>query len=130
MNVMQFTPATWVGAALALVVSIGIIYIGICYIIAPKAASAGFGFRSEITEEVAPWQHIKGPRDIVSGLVVLAMLILFGPAAAAVILFVEALVPIGDGLTIVRHHGRLRAAIGIHFATAAGMVLAACLLLV
>lgn len=129
MDFAQFSPATWIGAALALVPILGIIYVGIAYLTAPEATSRGFGFTSAITPEVTPWQHIKGPRDIVLGLVPIAMLVFFGPVAAAVVLLLEALVPIGDGLMIIRNHGRRSAAFGIHFATAAVMVVAAVLLL-
>ncbi|MFF2372161.1 DUF4267 domain-containing protein [Agromyces sp. NPDC058110] len=130
MDLSTFTPATWIGVALVLVVGLGIIAIGVWYLVAPTTASAGFGFTSRITPEVTPWQHIKGPRDIASGLVLLAMLVGFGPAAAAVILILESIIPIGDMATILRHRGNRSAAFGIHGATAAGMLVAAVLLLV
>ncbi|MGH3703771.1 MAG: DUF4267 domain-containing protein [Agromyces sp.] len=128
MDLAQFTPATWIGASLALVVAAGIVYVGISYLVAPTATAKGFGFTSAITPETTPWQHIKGPRDIVSGLVVIAMLVFFGPAAAAVILLVEALIPIGDALMIIRNHGRLAIALGVHASTATVMIVAAVLL--
>ncbi|KRC61459.1 hypothetical protein ASE14_11365 [Agromyces sp. Root81] len=128
MDLAQFTPATWIGASLALVLALGIIFVGVSYLVAPTSTGRGFGFTSAITPEVTPWQHIKGPRDIVSGLVVIAMLVFFGPAAAAVILLVEALTPIGDALMIVRNHGRLAVAVGVHASTAAVMIVAAVLL--
>lgn len=128
MDLTQFTVATWIGASLALVPALGIIAIGISYMAWPTAISQGFGFTTAITPEVTPWQHIKGPRDIASGLAVVAMLVFFGPAAAAVILLVEALIPIGDALMIIRNHGRLSAALGIHASTAGLMIVAAVLL--
>jgi hypothetical protein len=128
MDLAQFTPATWIGASLALVPALGIIYVGISLLIAPVATARGFGFTSAITPEATPWLHVKGVRDIVSGLVVLAMLVFFGPAAAAVILLVESLVPIGDTVMIIRNHGRLAVALGVHAATAAVMIIAAVLL--
>ena len=72
--------------------------------------------------------HGRSPRDIASGLVVLAMLVFFGPTAAAVTLLVEALIPIGDALMIARNHGRRAIALGVHAATAAVMIVAAGLL--
>ncbi|SFR66803.1 protein of unknown function [Agromyces sp. CF514] len=128
MDLSTFTPLTWIGAALALVLALGIIAIGLWYLLAPATASAGFGFTTAITPEVTPWQHIKGPRDIASGLVVIAMLVGFGPTAAAVILLVESIVPIGDMANILRHRGNRSAAFGVHGATAAAMILAAVLL--
>lgn len=71
----------------------------------------------------------QGPRDSVAGLVGVVMLLFFGPAPAAVVILVEALIPIGDALMVIRNRGRLSAAIGIHLATAAAMVVAAILLL-
>ncbi|UOE43296.1 DUF4267 domain-containing protein [Agromyces larvae] len=130
MDLTQFTPATWIGAVLAMLPTLGIILIGISYAIAPTAISRGFGFTSEITPEVTPWQHIKGPRDIVTGLLVIVILIGFGPAAAGVALLVETLIPIGDGVMILRNRGRVATAVGVHFATAALMIVAGVLLLV
>jgi hypothetical protein len=129
MDLAQFTLATWIGASLALVPALGIIYVGISYLAAPAATARGFGFASEITPEVMPWLHIKAPRDIVSGLVILAMLVFFGPTAAAVVLLVEVLIPIGDALMIIRNHGSRAIALSIHLSTAAVMVVAAVLLL-
>ena len=128
MDLAQFTPATWIGACLALIPALGIIAIGISYIAWPTAISQGFGFTTAITPEVTPWQHIKGPRDIASGLLVVVMLVVFGPVAAGVVLLIEALIPIGDALMIIRNHGRLSAALGIHASTAALMVVASVLL--
>jgi hypothetical protein len=130
MNLALFTPLTWVGAILGLIPALMIIYIGVAYTLAPEATARGFGFRSAVTADVIPWQHIKGARDIASGLIIIAMLVFFGPIATAVALLIEALIPLGDGLTIIRHRGRLSAAIGIHFSTVAVMIIAAVLLLI
>ena len=128
MDLAQFTPATWIGASLALVPALGIIFVGVSYLVSPIATARGFGFTTAITPEVIPWLHIKGPRDIASGLVVLAMLVFFGPTAAAVTLLVEALIPIGDALMIARNRGRRAIALGVHASTAAVMIVAAVLL--
>jgi hypothetical protein len=130
MDLTQFTTATWIGAVLAVLLALGFLYIGASFLIAPLAASRGFGFKSHVTSEVTPWLHIKGPRDIVSGLLVGAMLLLVGPGACAIVLLIEALIPVGDAAMIIRHHGSLAAAIGIHLATAVAMVIAAIFLLV
>lgn len=128
MDLAQFTTATWIGAALALVPALAIIAIGISYLAWPTAISQGFGFTTAITPEVTPWQHIKGPRDIASGLAVIAMLVFVGPAAAGIALLIEALIPIGDALMIIRNHGRLSTALGVHASTAGLMIVAAVLL--
>ncbi|MFF1573555.1 DUF4267 domain-containing protein [Leifsonia sp. NPDC058292] len=130
MDFTQFTSATWIGAGLAVLLALGFLYIGASFVIAPESASRGFGFTSAFTAEVTPWLHVKGPRDIVSGLLVAVMLLVAGPAACATVLLVEALIPLGDAAMIFRHHGRAAAAFGIHVATAAAMIIAAILLLV
>jgi hypothetical protein len=130
MDLTQFTATTWVGAALTVVLALGIIYVGVSYLVTPASMAPNFGFRAEPTSGAVPWQHIKGPRDIVSGIVPVAVLVAGGPGLAALVLLIEALIPLGDALTIIRHRGRLAAALGIHVATAAGMVVIALLLLV
>lgn len=129
MDLAAFTAVTWIGATLALAASLGIICVGVFYLVAPEVISRGFGFRDATAPEALPWQHVKGPRDIVSGLVGIVSLVLFGPTVAAVVILVETIIPVGDALTILQHRGSLSAVLGIHLSTAIGMVVTATLLL-
>ena len=68
---------------------------------------------------------LKGVRDIVSGLAVLAFMAWGSPRGVGIILLVEAIIPVGDPLLILAANGSTRSAFGIHGLTAALMILAA-----
>ena len=57
---------------IAVLVSVGIIIIGVFYIAAPKHISKGFGLNLPASDAVTlAWLRLKGIRDIASGMVVL-----------------------------------------------------------
>jgi hypothetical protein len=118
----------WIGAILAIVGGAGIIYVGISYSVAPLATARNFGFRGEPAADAIPWMHIKGVRDIVSGVLVLVLLLVAPWHIVGWAVLIAALTPIGDALTIVRHRGRPKVAITVHCATALGLVVSAWLL--
>jgi hypothetical protein len=64
-------------------------------------------------------------RDIASGLTVLAFMAWGVPRAAGLILFVFAIIPVGDMLVILAAKGSTKSAFGMHGLTAVLMVLAA-----
>jgi Domain of unknown function (DUF4267) len=111
---------------IALLVALGIIAIGTQYVVSPRAATRTFGLPlPEDGPNIAWWLRLKGVRDIVSGLVVLASMLWSGPWAVGLILFVYSLIPLGDMLTIVAAKGSIKRALGIHGFTASLMILAA-----
>lgn len=123
------------GIGLALLVALGIIAIGLWYIARPLVAMRGFGLPPpEEGPAVAWWLRLKGVRDIVSGLVVLAVMAWSGAGTGGtrllgLVLAVEALIPLGDMLTVLAGRGSARTAFGIHGATALLMAVAVALLL-
>lgn len=68
-------------------------------------------------------------RDIGVGLLTLTMLVAATPAALAWFEPVTALIPAGDMLVVLRYRGSRPLAHGMHGGTAAGLVVAAVLLL-
>ncbi len=81
-----------------------IIAIGINFILNPVGASTAYGIPIH-DPDAFPFMWIKGIRDIFSGLVVLTFL-LRGDLRITLTLFALAiLIPIGDGLVILRHLG-------------------------
>ncbi len=116
----------WFSIGVALLVAIGIIAIGIMYLSNPRAATQGFGLPlPEEGPNVAWWLRLKGVRDIVSGLVVLALMVWSEPRIVGIALLIEAMIPAGDMSLILAAKGSARHAFGIHGFTAALMVLAA-----
>jgi len=116
----------WFALGVALVVALAIIAIGILYILRPRAVSRGFGLPlPEDGPNITSWLRLKGVRDIVSGLAVLAFMAWGTPREVGIILAVEAFIPVGDMLTILAAKGSTKSAFGIHGVTAVVMVLAA-----
>ncbi|MEU4669510.1 DUF4267 domain-containing protein [Amycolatopsis sp. NPDC023774] len=109
------------------IVAVGIVYVGLSYLLAPEKTAAGFGLATIPTGTTA-FFHIKGVRDIASGLVVGAAMLAGGPHVLGWILLAEAFIPVGDMLIILRHRGSRAIACSVHGATAAVMVVATLLL--
>lgn len=109
--------------AVALLAAIGIIGIGVMYLLRPRVMTHNFGLPlPEAGANVAWWLRLKGSRDIVSGLVVLALIMWGGPYLLGVILLIEAMIPAGDMSLILAAKGSTKAAFGIHGLTASLMV--------
>jgi hypothetical protein len=116
----------WLEVGLTLLLALAIIAIGTQYIVSPMAATRSFGLPlPENTANIAWWLRLKGVRDIVSGLAVLAFLAWGAPGAVGLILLVEAIIPVGDMLMILAAKGSTKTAFGMHGLTAVIMVLVA-----
>lgn len=116
----------WFSLGMALLLALAIIAIGILYVTSPLTATRSFGLPlPENGANVAWWLRLKGVRDIVSGLAVLAFMMWGVPGAVGIILLVEAIIPVGDMLLILAAKGSTKSAFGMHGLTAVIMVLAA-----
>lgn len=113
---------SYVAAALAALVGVGIVIIGVRYLTAPMASAAGFGFAGRPGPDATAWLNIKGVRDTVSGLVVFALLATGQLHMVGLFMLVAALIPVGDCLTVLRYGGSRGLAYGMHGGTAAAMV--------
>jgi hypothetical protein len=116
------------GYVLTAIVALGIIYIGLNYLFAPRKIAAGFGF-NEIPENADTFFNVKGGRDVGAGLVPLALLVYGDPHALGWAMLAAALWPVFDMLIILRHRGKKAVAFGVHGSTAVVMLVAALLLL-
>jgi hypothetical protein len=111
---------------MALLLAIAIIAIGVNYIASPMAATRSVGLPLPYNGgNIAWWLRLKGVRDIVAGLAVLAFVATGVPRAVGIILLVEAFIPVGDMLLMLAAKGSTKSAFGIHGITAVVMVLAA-----
>ena len=116
----------WLSIGLALSVALAIMAIGANYLARPKSATRSFGLPlPEEGPNILWWLRLKGVRDVVSGLIVLAFLAWGGSRAVGIVLLVEAIIPVGDMLLIIAAKGSTRSALGIHGVTAVLMALAA-----
>ena len=116
----------WFSIAVAWLAALGIIAIGVMYLTNPRAATQSFGLPlPEQGANVAWWLRLKGVRDVVSGLVVLALMAWGGPRMVGLVLLIEAIIPVGDMSLILAAKGSTGRALGVHGLTAALMILAA-----
>ncbi|UDL96764.1 DUF4267 domain-containing protein [Lichenihabitans sp. PAMC28606] len=121
----------WLPLGVALLVAVAIIAIGTRYVAAPALATRSFGLPLPESGIAIPWWlRLKGVRDIVSGLVVLAFMAWGTPRDVGMILLVEALIPVGDMLLILVARGSTRSAFGIHGVTALVMIVTAMFLMI
>jgi hypothetical protein len=120
----------WLALGLALLVALGIIAIGTLYLASPRTATRSFGLPlPEDGANVDWWLRLKGVRDIVAGLGVLAFMAWGGQRGVGLILLVNAVIPVGDMLVVLGGKGSTRLALGMHGLTAVVMILAAIILL-
>ena len=116
----------WFSTGVAVLVAVGIIVIGVMYLSDPRAATRSFGLPlPEVGANIAWWLRLKGVRDIVSGLLVLALMVWGGPRMVGIALLIEAIIPAGDMSLILAAKGSTKRAFGMHGLTAALMILAA-----
>jgi hypothetical protein len=115
---------------LAGLVGLGIIAIGVRFLLAPRTAAAGYdvAIREEIGGAGA-YLSAKGVRDIVSGLVVFLLIAIAGHRVLGGWMLVMTLIPIGDAVVVLRSGGSKATAYGVHMATAVFMAVIGILLL-
>jgi Domain of unknown function (DUF4267) len=122
---------TNIGYGLSGLLGLAIIGIGTRFLLAPRAAAAGFGIAighdggSTITN---PYLFVKGVRDIASGLVVFILLAAGKPGLLGGFLLAASIIPAGDAIIVLRGHGPEATVYGVHAATAAVMLAAAAFL--
>lgn len=116
----------WFSIGVTLLAALGIIAIGALYLLNPRAATQSFGLPlPEEGANIAWWLRLKGVRDVVSGLVLLALLLWGEQRMLGIVLLIEAMIPAGDMSLILTAKGSAKRAFFIHGFTAALMILAA-----
>ncbi len=116
----------WFSIGVALLAAVAIIAVGLMYLVDPRVATQSFGLPlPEDGPNVAWWLRLKGVRDVVAGLVVLALLVWGTSRMVGIVLLIEAMIPVGDMSLVLAAKGSTKTAFGIHGSTAALMILAA-----
>lgn len=116
----------WISLAVALLVSVAIILIGILYLLKTRGVAQGFGLpMPEERRNIDWWLRLKGVRDVVSGAVVLATMHWGDLRILGIVLCIEAFTALGDMSVILAAKGSTKAAFGMHGLTAAVMIAAA-----
>ena len=120
----------WLAYGTSGLVAPAIIAIGVGYLANPTGMTRSFGLPlPEDGPHTAWWLRLKGVRDIVAGLALLAMMAWSGPREVGLLLLVDALIPVGDMLLVLAAKGSAGTAFGVHGLTAALMALSAAVLL-
>lgn len=120
---------TKIGYGLTGLLGAGIIFVGARFLVAPQVAAAGFGITAEQSGGATdPYLAVKGVRDIASGLVGFVLLAARKPHILGGYLIAASIIPIGDGIIVLRHNGPKATAYGVHGATAAAMLATAAIL--
>jgi hypothetical protein len=115
---------------LAALLALGIIVIGCFYLLSPERISGSFGLKPPASDaDTRAWLRVKGPRDIVAGLVVLAMMLTADSRSVGIVLLVEAIIPFGDMSINLVSGGSKSTAFLVHGVTGAVMVVVGLLLI-
>ncbi len=94
---------------LAALMAVSVIIIGCFYLVVPERMTGSFGLKPPAPDDdTRAWLRLKGIRDVVSGLVVLAMMLVADRRLVGVALLVEAVVPLGDMSIILGRADRRR----------------------
>ncbi|MEU0501829.1 DUF4267 domain-containing protein [Nocardia sp. NPDC005998] len=117
------------GTAGALVGTAFIMAVGGGYLVAPDSMAPNFGLPDWPRGEATGFMNVKGVRDVVTGLILLALLAARQRRAVGIAMVTIALIPTGDMLTILVRRGSTATAIGVHGLTAAFVGAAGALLL-
>ena len=116
----------WLLNGTALLVALAIIAIGTGYIASPMTMVRSFGLPLPGDDPNIPsWLRLKGVRDIVAGVLVLAFMVWGVQREVGILLLIAAMIPVGDMLVILAAKGSAKRAFGIHGLTAVVMILAA-----
>ncbi len=108
---------------LAALLAVSVIILGCFYLVSPARMTGSFGLNPPAPDDdTRAWLRLKGIRDMVSGLVVLAMMLTADRRLVGVALLVEAVIPLGDMSIILGSGGSKAKAFAIHGVTCAVML--------
>jgi hypothetical protein len=108
-------------------IALGIIFIGVRFILVPQLSAEAFGIRLSSYSDLA-FGRIKGIRDIFSGLALLALLLGRMKKATAYVFTAAIIIPSTDCLLIYLHNGMDLPHMSVHGFTAVYMAITSFLL--
>ena len=118
-----------IATALAALIGLAVVAMGTTGMLRPQFF-ATFGIPGTAPGPVLDnWLTVKGGRDVGTGLMLLVVAALGTTSLAGWVMLAATVMPVFDGLIVLRSKGPRAAAYGVHFATAAVMAVIAVLLL-
>ncbi|WP_228003159.1 DUF4267 domain-containing protein [Nocardia australiensis] len=126
----EFIMQSIIGSSLAAIIGIAVVLMGSSFFWAPQGA-VNFGIPHTPSQDpvLHAWLHVKGVRDMATGVCIFILLAAGTPALLGGLMLALALIPIGDAAIVLRSKGPKSAAYGIHAASAAVVLTVATLLL-
>jgi hypothetical protein len=116
---------------LAGLIAAGIIFIGARFLVAPRAAAAGYGVQPDPAQPSAgAYLSVKGVRDIASGLFVVILWVAGATHLLGWVILAATIIPLADAAIVLGNGGSRAIAWGVHGLTAAVMLATAALLLI
>lgn len=85
--------------AIAFLLGLGMVFLGARFFFAPEQATAAFGIRFHANGDYS-FHHIKGIRDIFSGILLCALVLMKERRALGVMLVVATVIPVSDMITV------------------------------
>jgi hypothetical protein len=90
---------TKISYTIAFLLGLGMIFLGVRFFIAPETATAGYGIRFNVQGDYS-FHYVKGIRDIFSGLVICAFVLMNERRALGVTLLAGTIIPVADMLIV------------------------------
>jgi hypothetical protein len=119
-----------VAYTLAGLIAAAIIFIGARFIVAPRAAAAGYGVLPDLGQPTTvAYLSIKGVRDIASGLFVIILMAAGATHLLGWVILAATIIPLADAGIVLNNGGSKSIAWGVHGATAVVMLMTSALLL-
>ena len=116
------------GYVLATLIGVFSLFLSARALLQPLPAAVGFGVPA--TSGLRPYMAIKGGRDLAVGVLLLSLIATADRQAIGVAVLAATAIPLVDGTIVLRSGGPRATAFGVHYGSAAIMLVAAVLLLV
>ena len=121
---------TTIAYTLAGLIGAAIIVIGARFIVAPRAAAAGYGVQPDLGQpSVGAYLSVKGVRDIASGLFVIILMAAGATHLLGWVILAATIIPLADAAIVLASGGPRSIALWVHGLTAAVMLVTSALLL-
>ena len=101
---------TKISYTISFLLGLGMIFLGVRFLLSPEAATAGFGIHFNANGDYS-FQYIKGIRDIFSGLLICGFVLMNQRRALGVTLLAGTMIPVNDMLIVLskNYNGVLQA---------------------
>src|SRR5262245_65970325 len=95
---------TTIGYALAGLIGVGIVFIGARFMLAPRAATAGYGVQPDLGQRsVGAYLSVKGVRDIASWLFVFILMAAGATQLVGWVILAATIIPLADPTIVLGH---------------------------